>query len=81
MKKLFTTTIVILAVGLAMVLVGGILQGINWGVGFDGTALATALTSIGYIASMLSGVVLTGAGVAYAVKGDCKPKDDDKDKE
>ncbi len=77
MKKFITTTIVILSVGLAMVLIGAILQGINWGTGFDGTSLASALNTIGYIVAMLSGVVLTGLGVAYAVRNDSK---DDKEK-
>ncbi len=81
MKKLITTTIVILAVGLAMVLVGSVLQGITWSSSFDGTTLASSLTTIGYIVAMLSGVVLTGLGVAYAIKGDCsKEEKDEKEK-
>lgn len=80
MKKVIMTTIIILSIGLAMVLVGSILQGINWGTGFDGTELATALSNIGYIVAMLSGVVLTGLGVAYAVRGESN-KDSDEKKE
>ena len=84
MKKITTTVIVFLAVGLAMVLIGGILQGIQWGQtsSFDGQAFAEALNNIGYIVSMISGVVLAGIGVASAIKGDdCKSNDNqDKDK-
>lgn len=80
MKKVIMTTIIIVSIGLAMVLVGSILQGINWGTGFDGTELATALSNIGYIVAMLSGVVLTGLGVAYAVRGE-NNKDSDEKKE
>ncbi len=82
MKKLTLTTIIILGIGLAMVVVGAILQGISWGSGFNGDALASALNNIGYITAMLSGVVLTGTGIAYAIKNgseckkDCKCDDD-----
>lgn len=74
MKKLTLTTIIILGIGLAMVVVGAILQGISWGSGFNGDALASALNNIGYITAMLSGVVLTGTGIAYAIKNgsECK---------
>lgn len=72
MKKLVTTTIVILSVALAMILVGGVLKGITWTGDFNGDSLASALSTIGYVAAMLSGVVLTGLGVAMAVKGECK---------
>lgn len=69
MKKLTLATLIILGVGLAMVVVGAVLDGIAWNTtSFDGAALATALTNIGYIASMLSGVVLTGTGIAYAIR-------------
>lgn len=77
MKKFLLTTIVVLSVGLAMILIGSILQGITWSTGFDGTSLAEALNNVGYIVAMLSGVVLAGVGVAYAVRGEDKncPKD------
>lgn len=82
MKKLITTVIIILAVGLAMILVGGILQGISWQTpDFDGTAFASALNNVGYIVAMLSGVVLAGLGVAYAIKYDGKEKENKEDKE
>ena len=81
MKKLITAVIIILAVGLAMVLVGSILQGIDWTStpDFDGTAFASALVNVGYIVAMLSGVVLAGLGVAYAVRYDGKERSKDKD--
>lgn len=79
MKKCVKTAIVILAVGLAMVLVGSILQGITWGNGFNGALLAAALNNIGYIAAMLSGVVLTGFGVAAAVHGEDKTTNEEKE--
>ena len=82
MKKLITTVIIILAVGLAMILVGGVLQCISWQTSdFDGTAFASALNNVGYIVAMLSGVVLAGLGVAYAVKYDGKEKENKEDKE
>ena len=81
MKKLTTAVIVFLAVGLAMILVGSILQGIQWQQNFDGTAFAQALNNVGYIVAMLSGVVLAGIGVASAIKGESsKAKDQDKEK-
>ncbi len=79
MKKCVNTAIIILAIGLAMILVGSILQGITWGNGFNGDTLADALNNIGYIAAMLSGVVLTGFGVATAVKGEDKTTDENKE--
>ena len=69
MKKLTLATLIILGVGLAMVVVGAVLDGIAWNTtSFDGAARASALTNSGYIASMLSGVVLTGTGIAYAIR-------------
>jgi hypothetical protein len=82
MKKLMTSVIIILAVGLAMVLLGSLLQGVVWGAGFNGVNMANALVNLGYICAMLSGVVLTGLGVAKAVRHeDCDCKDKDKNKE
>ena len=78
MKKLITTAIVILSVGIAMILVGSILKGITWSADFNGADLASALNNIGYIAATLSGIVLAGLGVATAIKG-CN-KDDKNDK-
>ncbi len=82
------TTIIILGVGVAMVLVGSILQGIVWNVTtFDGEAFALALNTLGYIVALLSGIVLTALGISYAIKGekeDCQKEDKDskkKDKE
>lgn len=75
MKKLLTAAIVILSVGLAMILVGGVLQGVTWQGNFDGQFLADALSNVGYIVAMLSGVVLTAVGVASAIKGGCCDKD------
>ena len=79
MKKLITTTVVILAIGIAMVVVGSVLKGVAWGTDFDGTQLATALSNIGYIVAALSGIVLTGVGIATAVKS--TNSDDKRDKE
>ena len=80
MKKVFLAMIITLSVGLAMILVGSVLAGINWtptGVEatFDGTALSLALSNVGYVVFMLSCIVLTGLGVPYAVKGDCKKEE------
>lgn len=77
MKKFVTTAVIVLSVSLALILVGGILQGITWSTGFNGTAFANALNNIGYIAAMLSGVVLTGFGVATAVKGNSEKENKD----
>ena len=82
MKKILMSTVIVLSVVLAMVLIGSILNGISWSSDFNGASFADALTSIGYIVAMLSGVVLTGLGVAYAVKTDCnKDCKNDKDEE
>lgn len=78
MKKFMTTAIVILSIGLAMVLTGSVLNGIAWAAGgFNGAELAKALVNIGYIATMLSGIVLTGLGVACAVRGEDKKEGKD----
>lgn len=82
MKKLLTTLVVVLAVGLAMVLIGGVLNSVTWTADFDGTKLASALTTVGYIVSVITGVVLAGTGVAYAIstsKSEADKKDDKKD--
>ncbi len=78
MKKTLTTTIIILAIGIAMIIVGSVLQGISWSADFDGTQLASALTTIGYITAALSGIVLTGFGIAHALKPECKEEDAEK---
>ncbi len=79
MKKLITTTIVILAIGIAMVVVGSVLKGVAWSSDFDGSQLAIALSNIGYIVAALSGIVLTGVGIVAAVKS--TNSDDKQDKE
>ena len=79
MKKLITTTIVILAIGIAMVVVGSVLKGVAWSPDFDGSQLAIALSNIGYIVAALSGIVLTGVGIVAAVKS--TNSDDKQDKE
>lgn len=85
MKKLLTASIVVLAVGLVMVIVGGALRGIDWQLGFDGQYIANALNNIGYIVTLLSGIVLTATAISCAIKGEkeeCKPaKKNKKDKE
>ena len=71
MKKFIGTAIIILGISLAMVLIGSVLQGITIaGTGFDMQYLSKALVNVGYIAAVLSGIVLTGLGVAFAVKND-----------
>ncbi len=80
MKKFIITTIVLLSVGLAMVLVGSVLQGINWSTAdFNGDPFASALTTIGYLVAVLSGVVLTGLGVSTAILGNCKKEKAEKE--
>lgn len=79
MKKLINTAIIILAVSLALVIIGSILAGINWGTGFDGAALAAALVNVGYIAAALTGIVLTGLGVSYAVRNEDSNKESDEE--
>lgn len=82
MKKFIVTTIVLLSVGLAMVLLGSVLQGINWSTtDFNGDYLASALSTIGYLVAVLSGVVLTGLGVSTAILGNCKKENEKKDDE
>lgn len=82
MKKFILTTIVLLSVGLAMVLVGSVLQGINWSTqDFNGDYLANALSTIGYLVAVLSGVVLTGLGVSTAILGNCKKDESKKEDE
>lgn len=82
MKKFIITTIVLLSVGLAMVLVGSILQGVNWSTAdFNGDPFASALTTIGYLVAVLSGVVLTGLGASTAILGNCKKENEKKDDE
>ena len=76
MKKTMFTTLIIFSVGIALILVGSILQGISWGVGFDGTTFASALNNIGYIVTLLSGVVLMALGISTAIKGGCNCQDD-----
>lgn len=82
MKKLITTAIVLLSVGLAMVLVGGILQGVDWASTgtYDGSFLAIALNNIGYIVATLSGIVLIAVGVASSIKCDKCDKEEKSDK-
>ncbi|MCL2522465.1 MAG: hypothetical protein FWE36_06360 [Erysipelotrichales bacterium] len=72
MKKYASTAIVILSVSLAMVFLGAVLTGVDWGTGFNGAPLADALLNIGYIGAILSGIVLTGIGVSAAVRSDGK---------
>ena len=68
MSKLSTTAIIVLAIGLAMAIVGAVMQGINYTGDFNGQPLASVLREIGYIAAALSGIVLVASGVASAVR-------------
>jgi len=72
MKKSASTAIIALCVSLAMVFLGAVLTGVNWGTGFNGAHLADVLVNLGYIGAILSGIVLTGIGVATAVRSDGK---------
>ncbi len=83
MKKLITTTLIILAIGIAMIVVGSVLNGIAWNASFDGTSFASALNNVGYLAAALSGVVLTGVGIVSVIKlsGCDKSDKSDKDKD
>ena len=78
MKKFIMTTVIFLAVGIAMIFIGSILQGVTWTMDFDGTHFAEALNNIGYLVATLSGVALTAGAVSCAVRGDnCENKDKD----
>ncbi len=81
MKKLITTTVIILAIAVAMIVVGSVFKSITWTGDFNGAELANAFNNIGYIAAALSGVVLTGAGIATAVKSNNCDSEDKTDKE
>lgn len=74
MKKLINTAIVILSISLALVIIGSVLAGMTWGNGFNGAELAAALVNIGYISAALTGIVLTGLGVSYAVRNEDSKK-------
>lgn len=80
MKKTMLTTTIILGVGVAMILVGSILQGIVWDpTVFDGEAFALALNTLGYIVALLSGIVLTALGISLAIRGEKECVEEKKD--
>ena len=83
MKKLLYSSIIIVSVGIAMIIIGSILNGINWQTtDFDGTSFAGALSSVGYIIATLSGVVLAGCGISFVLRqNDCEKDKEKKDKE
>ena len=71
MRKLSVTTIIILSIGLALVIVGAVLSSITFTGAFDpSVALAPVLREIGYVTAALSGVVLVALGVSGAIKAD-----------
>ena len=72
MKKIMTSALIVIAVAVAMVLLGSILKSIAWDGDFDGSVIGVALTDLGYIGAVLSGIVLTGVTVASAAKGEDK---------
>jgi len=71
MKKMTLTSIILLSVGLAMVVVGAVFNSVeNWGTDFNPDALASVFTNIGYITAALSGIVLVALGVSGAIKNE-----------
>jgi len=76
-KKVTPATVIILSVGLAMVLIGAILASITTLGGplsadrpFIITHISTALTTLGYLTAMLSGVVLAAVIVSGSFKNE-----------
>jgi len=70
MKKLMIASTIILTVGVALVLIAGVLRS----VGFDTTVfnpatLASAMATIGYLIGALAGVVLAGCTCISIAKG------------
>ena len=74
MKKLVVSSAVILAVGLTLVLVAGILRSVTFDTTvFNPATLANAMSTIGYLVAALAGVILAGcACVTVARGGDAK---------
>lgn len=69
MKKLSRASMITLAVGLTLVLVSAVLVAVRTTTWTGKTQLTDTLTSIGYLVSALSGVLLTGCAVVGVVKG------------
>ena len=75
MKKIQITALIILCVGLAMWIAGATVGGLTTtGTGFQISGLVGALSNIGYLATVFSGVVLVGTTVAGAVRDEDKKK-------
>jgi len=72
MRKLSMVTIITLAVGLTMAVIGAIFQDITWTGNFNPVNLAGVLETIGYITAAFSGIVLVALGVSSAVKSESK---------
>ncbi|MCL2540797.1 MAG: hypothetical protein FWE53_05275 [Firmicutes bacterium] len=69
MKKLMNISLIILGVGLVLILVGGLLRSIQFDASFTPANLANAFFSIGYLATVLTGVILAAGAVVSIVKG------------
>ena len=67
MKKFTTTAIIMLAVGVALAIVGAIFQDITWSGTFTPVHLGQVFETIGFVAAALSGIILVGFGVALAI--------------
>ena len=72
MKKMIMISLIMLAVGLAMAVIGAIFQDINWTGNFQPDNFAGLLETIGFITAALSGIVLVALGVSTAIKGNEK---------
>ena len=75
LKKTILFAVIIAAVGVALVLISAVFGSIAWTGTFNpGTAngLNSALSSIGYLAATLAGVVLVALSVANVVKEEIK---------
>lgn len=81
MKKILNTLVIVLCVGLFLVLTGSCLLGIEWTGSFSGVFLGNALTNIGYIVTILSGVALTGTFIASVMTNPNCPNKINKEQE
>ena len=68
MKKFVSTLIIILAVSVAITLIGAILLGVGNAGSFNLAPLADAFRTLGIIGAALSGVVLAAVGVVTVVR-------------
>jgi len=77
-KSIFKGAVIVLAVSIAVLIIGAVLAGITLTGSFNLMALAGALQSVGMLSAVLSGLIVVAMIIISAVKNAFDKNDNDK---